>query len=349
MVGRGREAIQTQNELVLWALNWPPDMSRLPDSEAARFAEVLPETVGKVDEMQRTLDGSLKGRSSRVPWWILKGAAKEEQIYEAALRQVDYASSIGRRRDDGTGEDARSIDQPRRDEAWPSALRTAIKRAALSPTRGKGMVRDGLRANLVRYVAEIAGLSVSRGADSPPPFRTACDAVALAERIWKRSTEAGEDAEVVAALMLGLLTRTELSATEEIAGMAQEKAERIVREGKQADEGELAACARALDEWLAKTAGSAETPGSAEPLKSAVNILQIWNKEDRVSRATAADVQGAEKLLGMWRAGPGIAEASWDKAVRQLAWLRTALADPEASRPRLWHIPTVEKGMKRQE
>lgn len=343
MVGRGKEAIQIQTELVLWALSWPPDISQLSGSEAARFAEVLPVTVGKVDEMQRTLDGSLKGRSTRVPWWILKGAAKEEQIYKDALRQVDNASSIGRERDDGTGEDARSIDQERRDEAWHSALRTAITRAALSPTRGKGMVRDGLRAALVRYVADIAGLAVSRGADSPPPFRTACDAVALAERIWKRGIKEGEDAEEVAALMLGLLTRTELSATEEIADMAEKKAERIVREGKQADEGELAACTRALDKWLAKTAGS------AEPLKSAVNILQVWNREDRVSSATAADVQGAEKMLGLWRAGPGIAEASWDKAVRQLAWLRKALADPEASRPRPWHITTVEKGMKRQE
>jgi len=188
-------AVARAPALITWALIWPPDpdVSKGSGSEAERFAAVLPETVWQVDHNHRVLEGSFDPH--RPPWWTLKDDAKKADIFKRALARVDYERRIRLKKGDGP---------------WQDALRVAIERSALSPTRGQGMVRDALRANLVRYVAVATGLKVSRGRVSSPPYRTACDAVALAEAVWESGNKAGED---IAVLMLELLTDTpELSA-----------------------------------------------------------------------------------------------------------------------------------------
>ena len=131
---------RTVSELISWALTGPPDLSRGPGSEPERFAAALRKTVCQVDSMRRELEGV---DSRRRPWWTLKGEAKNADIFE------------------------RSIRREKAGEPWQDAMRVAIERADLSPTRGEGMVRDALRANLVRDVAVTAGLKVSRGRESP--------------------------------------------------------------------------------------------------------------------------------------------------------------------------------------
>ena len=343
--------VQTSTELINWALNWPPDpdVSKGSGSEAERFAAVLPETVWQVDHIHRMLEGNIDPR--RPPWWTLKDDAKKADVFKRALARVKYERSIRREKADG----------PWLDAQWQDVLRVAIERAALSPTRGQGMVRDALRANLVRYVAVATGLKVSRGRESSPPYRTACDAVALAEAVWETGSQAGHD---VAVLMLELLTDTpELSAAAEedatrktptVVTIAKKQADRIVAEldnAKTAAEvehifgREYKSGVRELEAWLEEWADS------ASPLPSAARILQVWNEEDRVSRATAADVEKAVVGLKRWRfvlpEEAGLPKATWEKALNQLAWLRKEIDAGRSPRP--WHAATVEKGLKRLE
>ena len=305
---------RTVSELITWALTGPPDLSWGAGSEPERFAAALPETVCQVGYIHRELEGV---DPRRRPWWTLKGEAKNADIFE------------------------RSIRREKAGEPWQEALRVAIKRAALSPTRGQGMVRDALRANLVRYVAVVAGLKVSRGRESPP-YRTACDAVALAEEVWKRSNEKDAEAKHIAVIMLELLTRTrELSATLEIANQAKKEAERIARLeveslAKEEAEREFKASVDRLDKHLAETAGS------AQPLTSAANILEVWRKNDRVTGASAAAAEKAAKQLQAWRfctpGEAGIDDATWEQANKRLKVI-------ERGCPRPWDADVVEKRM----
>ena len=309
---------RTVSELINWALTGPPDLSRGPGSEPERFAAALPETVCQVDSIRRVLEGV---DLHRRPWWTLKGKAKKADIFE------------------------RSIRREKAGEPWQDAMRVAIERADLSPTRGEGMVRDALRANLVRYVAVAAGLKVSRGRESPP-YRTACDAVALAEEVWKRGNEKDREAKHVAVTMLNLLTSIRgLSATLEIANKARKEAERIARlevaslakeEAERVVVGELKAGVDRLEKHLAETAGS------AQPLRTAANMLEVWHKNDRVTGASAGAAEKAAKQLQALRFyGPGeggIDDDAWELANRRLKVIARGC-------PRPWDAAVVEEWM----
>ena len=329
---------RTVSELISWALTGPPDLSRGPGSEPERFAAALRKTVCQVDSMRRELEGV---DSRRRPWWTLKGEAKNADIFE------------------------RSIRREKAGEPWQDALRVAIERAALSPTRGEGMVRDALRANLVRDVAVTAGLKVSRGRESPP-YRTACDVVALAEEIWKRGNEEDTQERHVAETMLNLLTRIQgLSATLEIANKAREEAERIAalvvasqaelevaRQAKKDAEriAALKAARQVVDEAEREFKASvdrlekhlAETAGSAQPLRSAANMLEVWHKNDRVTGASAGAAEKAAKQLQALRFyGPGeggIDDDAWELANRRLKVIARGC-------PRPWDAAVVEEWM----
>ena len=314
---------RTASELTIWAMTGPPDLSRGPGSEPERFAAALPETVWRVDSIRRVLEGV---EPHRRPWWTLKGEAKNADIFKRALARMEYE---------------RSIRREKADELWQDALRVAIEQAALSPTRGQGMVRDALRANFVRYVAVTAGLKVSRGRESPP-YRTACDAVALAEEVWKRGNGKEAGAKHVAVIMLELLAGTRgLSATLEIANQAKREAERIARleaasPAKEEAEREFKAGVDRLEKHLAETAGS------AQPLTSAANMLEVWHRNDRVTGASAADAEKAAKLLQAWRlCSPeeaGIGDATWEQANQRLQVIARGC-------PRPWDADVVEEWM----
>lgn len=342
-----RHDVQTASELLVWALAVPPDMSRGSGSESERFAAVLPHVVCQVEYIHRKVEGTgVSAGQRRHHWWVLDGDAKRADVFERAIQQVKYERS-GR---------AGRASEEEEDDRWREVLRIAIERASLSPTRGKGMVRDALRASHVRHVAVAAGLKVSRGRESPP-YRTACDAVALAELVWKRGHEADTHERRVAAIMLELLTCTRgLSATLEIASLARKEAERMVTldlTGLAKEEAERVV-GREFGTGLGRLeACLAEHSESASPLPSAANILQIWNRGDRVSRASATDAELAVRLLWIYRTSlpqeVGISDAVWEAAIQRLERIRKASDADEAKMLRPWHAATVEKGGERQD
>lgn len=142
------------------------------------------------------------------------------------------------------------------------------------PSRDKGKLRDAQRACMVRFLVSRAGLTASRGRDVAGPFVTACDAVALAERVSKQGLKmnSGEKSKMVPELMLSLLTYTPgLSATDDIASLAEKEARHVATHAKTPKElSEFHASLGRLQAHLKATAAS------AVPLEGSANILRIW-------------------------------------------------------------------------
>lgn len=337
------ERFATVQEVMMWALQGPPDPSRLPGTEAKRFAGVLLQTVQHLDYIEYKLKGTAAALSRRpVPWWTLKGKEKKERIFQDAIKRATL-EDMPRSWDVSDADATRLAKLKLGGEPWrgtmdEATLRAVIERASLSPTLGQGIVRRKLRAAGVLYVAQIAGLKVSRGRSSPPPYLTACDAFAMAEEIWKRG-EAKDDphARDVAMIMLTLLTCTpELSATLQITNMARKEAEKIVKLKTESEvEPALQASVDLLAEEL-KKAGA-----SHQPIIASATFIELWHKYERVTGAGSAVAQAALQSLYSWQAclpfplGNELVE----RAVKRLEWLGRGGARP-------WDAAAVEKGIK---
>lgn len=146
------------------------------------------------------------------------------------------------------------------------------------------------RACMVWFLVKQAGLRVRRG--NAPPFRSACDAVALAEEVHTKSGKADEVKQIVRGeqrprpdryvdtrrhYTTALLTFTEgLSATKDIADLARKQAEDLVARAKEnptyKDKGKENADFLASIEVLKQESSKRR----ADPVTRAGRIMNVW-------------------------------------------------------------------------
>ena len=138
----------------------------------------------------------------------------------------------------------------------------------------EGQLRDAQRVCMVQFLASRAGLPESRGGESPGPYRTACDAVALGEWAREKTLPLLREDDRLPIIMRGLMAFTPgLSAWEGIVEKAEEEARKVIKVVDTPDE------MKQFHEGLSSL--ERHQPKSMNPVRAAGTIRNVWYRYRR--------------------------------------------------------------------